>query len=77
LKSAAVMMKLAVIGEAAKLITAATKAAMPDVPWGKMAGMRDKLIHAYFSIEKGMVYKTATETIPVVEKIIKKFLSKK
>lgn len=73
-KSAAVMMKLAVIGEAAKLITPETKAKMQDIPWGKMAGMRDKLIHAYFSVDKGLVYKTATETITLVEKEIRKYL---
>jgi uncharacterized protein with HEPN domain len=33
-----------------------------------MAGMRDRLIHAYFSVDYDLVWDTAKNRIPAVEK---------
>ena len=41
----AVLRSLEVIGEAAKKIPNSIRREHPDVPWQKMTGMRDKLIH--------------------------------
>ncbi len=46
--ASAVIRKLEIIGEATKQIPAAVRHRHPDVPWNAMAGMRDRLIHAYF-----------------------------
>jgi uncharacterized protein with HEPN domain len=40
-----------IIGEAAKHIPALFRSAYHEVPWNDMAGMRDKLIHAYFGTD--------------------------
>ncbi len=40
-----------VIGEAVKNIPDTVKRRYPQVPWSRMAGMRDKLIHAYFGVD--------------------------
>lgn len=42
----AIIRGIEVIGEATKHIPGSLRIKYPDVPWGKMAGMRDKLIHA-------------------------------
>ncbi|MGB3944029.1 MAG: HepT-like ribonuclease domain-containing protein [Methanothrix sp.] len=41
----AVIRAIEVMGEAAKQIPAEVKKKYPEVPWIKMAGMRDKMIH--------------------------------
>ena len=56
----AVVRALEIIGEAAKHILPALRKRYPHVPWKRMAGMRDKLIHAYFGTDAKVVWKTAT-----------------
>ncbi|MBF0337717.1 MAG: DUF86 domain-containing protein [Nitrospirae bacterium] len=51
LVQAGVIRELEIIGEAAKRITPEMKDKYPDIPWKKMAGARDKLIHQYFGVD--------------------------
>jgi len=62
----AVLRKLEVIGEATKKISDETKAAHPDTPWRAAAGMRDRLIHAYFEVEEEIVWLTIQQNLPFV-----------
>jgi uncharacterized protein with HEPN domain len=34
-----------IVGEAAKQVSAPTRASLPDVPWSAAARMRDRLVH--------------------------------
>jgi uncharacterized protein with HEPN domain len=36
----------------------------PEIPWRPMAGIRDKLIHDYVSVNLEVVWKTVTEDLP-------------
>ena len=47
-KQYAVLRALEIIGEATKNLSSDLKSANPQVDWRNIAGMRDKLIHAYF-----------------------------
>ncbi len=47
----AVLRRLEIIGEATKNVSLEVRRKYSDVPWKKMAGMRDKLIHAYFGVD--------------------------
>ena len=47
----AVIRNLEIIGEAAKNIPEDAKNKYPEIPWKEIAGMRDKLIHAYFGVK--------------------------
>ena len=40
-----------IICEASKNLSDTLKAENPEIGWKKIAGMRDKLIHAYFGID--------------------------
>lgn len=67
----AVIRAIEVIGEATKNIPDSVKANYTSIPWRNISGMRDKLIHAYFGIDMDILWKTATEEIPVIEPKIK------
>jgi len=70
----AVIREFEVIGEAAKNISAESKQQYPEIPWGDMAKMRDKLIHWYFGINYQIIWKTIQERLPSIKTTIKKIL---
>jgi uncharacterized protein with HEPN domain len=55
---------LLVIGEAVKRLSTEFRAAHSATPWGLIAGMRDKLIHAYDEIDLDEVWRTVAIDIP-------------
>lgn len=44
-----------VVGEAATKVSDAGRDEMPAVPWLQIAGMRNRLVHAYFSINNNIL----------------------
>jgi uncharacterized protein with HEPN domain len=64
--------QIAVIGEAVKRLSVATRGKHEEVPWKDIAGMRDRLIHAYDSVDIDELWKTSTEDIPVLVEQIRK-----
>jgi uncharacterized protein with HEPN domain len=73
----AVTRAIEIIGEAVKKIPGTVKKRYPKVPWKRMAGMRDKLIHEYFGVDLRRVWNTVKKDIPNLkpqfEKIFKDF----
>ena len=59
----AILHQLLVIGEAVKRLSADFRARYPEIPWTRIAGMRDKLIHAYDAVDLDEVWKTVTDEI--------------
>lgn len=70
----AVVRSIEVIGEASKKIPKNIRDKYPELPWKKMAGMRDKLIHEYFGIDMEILWKAAKEEIPHLRPAIQKIL---
>ena len=66
----AVIRSIEVIGEASKQLPKAIRDKSPSIPWKKMAGMRDKVIHKYFGVDIEIVWKTAKKQIPALKKKI-------
>ncbi len=65
----AVVRGLEVIGEAVKKIPKEIRELYPDIPWKRIAGMRDKLIHEYFGVDIEVVWKTVREDIPYLRSL--------
>jgi uncharacterized protein with HEPN domain len=60
----AVVRAVEVFGEAASRVSAEARDATPDVPWGAIVAMRNRLIHGYFETDPALVWVTATVEIP-------------
>ena len=74
-KQDAVIRRIEIIGEAVRNISTETRNKYPHIRWREIAGMRDVVIHQYFGVTIGLVWRVATCEIPdlkdKIEKIIK------
>lgn len=70
----AIVRKIEIIGEATKNIPASFKEKHRSIPWKKIAGMRDVLVHAYFEVRLDLVWEAVKEDIPKLKKQIQKIL---
>lgn len=70
----ALLRALEVLGEAASRVTAETRTAHPGIPWRRIINTRNRLIHAYFDIDLGIVWTTATQSVPELIPILREVL---
>lgn len=70
----AVVRNLQIIGEAVKNIHQEIRLKYSEVEWRKIAGLRDILAHAYFSIEDEIVWDIVETKIPPLLIIVERIL---
>jgi uncharacterized protein with HEPN domain len=73
LRQDAVAYRIGIIGEAARNVSAATKAAI-DLDWSAMMGMRNRLFHGYRDTNIPTLWKTVRMDLPEVVSLIGPFL---
>ena len=70
----AVIRQIDIIGEAARNISEEFQEQHPSLPWSRMIGIRNKIIHEYFNINMGVVWDTVKEDLPLLKVAIIKLL---
>jgi uncharacterized protein with HEPN domain len=71
----ALVRAIEIAGEAASQVTAETRARLPDLPWSSIVGMRNRLVHAYFDINRDILWTTVTEAAPLLAERVKNVLA--
>jgi|SRR3989338_5311815 len=72
----AVVRNIEIIGEAAKGISNNAKKECPQIPWKKLTGIRNRLIHNYFGVNYDIVWTVAKEELKAVSSEIDNLLQK-
>ncbi|MCL7454571.1 MAG: DUF86 domain-containing protein [Anaerolineae bacterium] len=52
------------MGEACRALSSEFRAQHPDPPWNQIIGLRNRLIHAYFDINLGIIWDIVQADIP-------------
>jgi uncharacterized protein with HEPN domain len=71
----AVLYEFVIVGEAVKRLSDATILAHPEIPWSRLAGMRDRLVHAFHRVDYEIVWGAAEKHIPALIELITKMIA--
>lgn len=58
------MKDVEIVGEAASRPSEAFRAEHPELPWKAIVAMRNRLVHAYFDIDREIVWNTVAMDLP-------------
>lgn len=59
----AILRRLEIVGEAVKNVPQEVRDKYPEIPWKRIAGIRDVLIHQYFGVSLERTWKVIKEDI--------------
>ncbi|MDQ3099480.1 MAG: DUF86 domain-containing protein [bacterium] len=66
----AVVRAIEIIGEAASRASTELEDKYPELPWHRMKGMRNIIVHEYFDVDLGIIWEVATkELLPLKTQI--------
>jgi len=70
-----VLHHIQILGEAASRISDEFQEEHPDIPWFKIIGMRNILVHDYFHIDIDVVWSVVENDLPVLYDQVKHLLN--
>lgn len=56
----ALVRSIEILGEAASKVSEDVRLGSTDIPWADIVSMRNRMVHAYFDIDRDILWKTAT-----------------
>ncbi len=59
-----------IVGEAASRVSKTGQSAIPELPWPRISGMRNRLIHGYDQVDLDILWSTITENLPPIIAIL-------
>lgn len=71
----ALVKEIEIIGEAAARLSDESRAAIPEIPWVDVIGMRNRLVHVYFDIDLERLWDTVQQDLPRLAAELDKHLS--
>ena len=73
----AVLRRFLVAGEAAARLTPETCAGFPNIPFHKIAGMRNRVVHDYGNVDFEIVWETVQTHLPPLLKELERFFDER
>jgi uncharacterized protein with HEPN domain len=68
--------EIGIIGEAASRIPADVRTRYPDVPWDKMQGVPNVIVHEYVRLDANILWQTVTQNLPPLVPLLEDLLSR-
>jgi uncharacterized protein with HEPN domain len=65
---------LQIMGEAARGLPESIRLLAPAIPWPKIIGMRNVLVHGYFDIDRDIVWDAAIRDVPALKPAVQQLL---
>lgn len=62
-----------IVGEAAAKVTADTRSSI-DLPWPAIISMRNRLVHAYFDVDRDILWATVQDSLPALRHAVQQAL---
>lgn len=70
LRQKAIIRSIEIIGEAVKNLPESFKKNYSQLPWRKIAGTRDRIIHHYFGVDLDIIWEIIKKDLPTLKKQI-------
>jgi uncharacterized protein with HEPN domain len=62
---------LGAMNRLSQLLARTDQTTHPEIPWREITGIRHKLVHDYFVVDLGIVWRTATVNVPEVHPLVR------
>lgn len=70
----AIVKDVEIVGEAASRLGEEFRTQHPELPWKAIVAMRNRLVHAYFDVDRDIVWNTVTVELPYLASKVEEIL---
>jgi len=70
----AVIRSIEIIGEASKNVPIEIRNKLPDIPWQKLRGIRNRIVHDYFDVDRTIIWHIVSNELSILKKSLQQYL---